>query len=136
LPEIELIKGDVVSKPKLVTSSDLVPMKPTTPGLRFRWIVPPTPEGWQNPPISEWTLTEAGMSDLHPHEESAFVLEGELHVEVDGHTVIAGVGDYVTVPAGSTGRYWAPKHARMLSVYGANPTGMKSEYIEYWEIAK
>jgi quercetin dioxygenase-like cupin family protein len=124
-----------VLKPKLVPSSGLAPMNSRTPGLRFRWIVAPSPEGWQTAPVSEWELIKAGMSDIHPHEESAYVLEGELHVEVDGHEVIARSGDYVTVPAGSTGRYWAPQYARMLSVYGPNPAAEKSEYIEYWEIA-
>jgi quercetin dioxygenase-like cupin family protein len=132
--KVELTKGDNVLKPKLVTSSSLVPLKATTPGLRYRWIVPPSPEGWTYAPVSEWELIKAGMSDFHPHDENAFVLEGELYVETNGQVIVARAGDYATVPAGTIGRYWAPEYARMLSVYGPNPSGTKSEYIEYWDI--
>ena len=64
----------------------------------------------------------------------AFVLAGELHVEANGHEVVGRAGDSIRVPAGSIGRYWAPQYARMMGVYGPNPTGEKSAYREYWEI--
>jgi quercetin dioxygenase-like cupin family protein len=123
-----------VSKPELVAAGNMTPVKLTTPRMRARWIVPPTRDGWKSTAISEWELTRAGFSDRHPHDESAFVLEGELHVEVDGQTVIARAGDYVTVPASTTGRYWAPQYAKMLGIYGPNPDGLQSEYYDYWEI--
>jgi ethanolamine utilization protein EutQ (cupin superfamily) len=50
-----------------------------------------------------------------------YVLEGELHVEADGITVVAVPGALVRVPSGSRGAYRAPVFARMLSVYGPRP---------------
>jgi quercetin dioxygenase-like cupin family protein len=123
-----------VSKPELVTVGVLEPVSSATPRMRARWIVSPLPGGWEENAVTEWELTRAGFSDRHPHAESAFVLEGELHVEVDGHAVIARPGDYVTIPADANGRYWAPEYARMLGIYGPNPKGLRSEYYEYWEI--
>lgn len=75
------------------------------------------------PVIIEWELRGAQWTDTHPHDEFNYVLEGELHVESDGHTVIATAGDMIRVVAGSTGRYFAPEHARMLAIYDHNPTG-------------
>ena len=42
-------------------------------------------------------------------------------------------GDTIVVPAGSTGHYWAPTYARLLGIYGPNPTGADSQYLDYWE---
>ena len=50
----------------------------------------------------EWELTAAEWRDRHPHDELNFILEGELHVESEGTTVVAGVGDTVRVQAGRT----------------------------------
>jgi quercetin dioxygenase-like cupin family protein len=102
--------------------------------MRTRWIRPPVAEGWEEPAMSEWELSAAGWSDLHRHTETNVVLEGTLYVESGGVTVAAGVGDTVTVPAGQIGRYWAPAYARMLAVYGPNPTGDTTETIGYWEL--
>jgi ethanolamine utilization protein EutQ (cupin superfamily) len=79
-------------------------------------------------------LTAAGWSDHHPHTETNYVLEGELHVESGGVTVVAGVGDTVTVAAGQVGRYWAPTYARMLAVYEPNPRGEATENLGYGEL--
>lgn len=103
-------------------------------GMRSRWIIPPAPEGWAGLALSEWELHGAGWTDRHPHDELNFVLEGELHIECDGHEVVLGTGDCARVPAGSVGRYWAPVHARMLAVYGPNPQGTPTEYGEHFEL--
>jgi ethanolamine utilization protein EutQ (cupin superfamily) len=76
--------------------------------------------------ITEWELTGAQWVDQHPYDEFNFVLEGELHVESEGASVVARVGDLVRVPAHSPGRYLAPEHARMLAVYDHNPVGAPS----------
>lgn len=104
------------------------------PGMRSRWIRPPVPRGWEEPVLSEWELRAAGWSDLHPHTETNVVLDGTLYVESGGVTVVAHAGDSVTVPAGQVGRYWAPEHARMLAVYGPNPTGAETDIIGYWDV--
>jgi len=122
-------------QPELFTNGPMESLE-GMPRLRFRWIVPPAEGGWTEPPFSVWELERAGWEDKHPHDEINFVLEGELHVESAGKTVVAGPGDTVIVPAGVTGRYWAPVYARMLESYGPNPNGEPS--IEgpegYWEI--
>ena len=33
------------------------------------------------------------------------------------------------VPAGCTGRYWAPEYARMLAVYGPNPDAVDTQLM-------
>lgn len=114
-------------------AGDLHPVSPDTPRMRARWIVRPEPGGWDDYAISEWELTAAGFADLHPHDEVTIVEAGELHVEVDGVELIGGPGDTIRVPAGSTGRYWAPRHARMFGIYGPNREGTDSENLEYWE---
>ena len=108
-------------------------LDPTQPRLRGRWIVKPRPEG-HDYALSEWELTGAGFADYHPHDEVTFVLEGELHIKVEDTTVIGKPGDTITVPAGSAGRYWAPKYARMLGIYGPHRGEEPTEYLGYWEI--
>ncbi|WP_345568183.1 cupin domain-containing protein [Streptomyces plumbiresistens] len=102
--------------------------------MRSRWIKSPGNGGWNDYAIAEWELAEAGFSDRHPHDETNFVLAGELHVEVNGVEVTARAGDSIVVPAGSTGRYWAPRYARMVAVYGPNPDGAASQYLKYWDV--
>jgi ethanolamine utilization protein EutQ (cupin superfamily) len=51
------------------------------------------------------------------------VIEGQLFVESGGVTVEAQAGDVVRVPAGTVGRYWAPKYARLLAIYGPSSGG-------------
>jgi uncharacterized cupin superfamily protein len=81
---------------------------------------------WELPVLAEWELRAGEWIDQHPHAEFNYILEGELHVEVDGHTVVGGTGSVIWVHAGSRGRYFAPVYARMLSIYGPNPTGAAS----------
>src|SRR5262245_57696854 len=88
---------------------------------RCRTIVPPMPGGWSEPVLFEWELTAESWTDQHPHTEYNFVIEGELFVESGGVTVEARAGDVVRVPAGAVGRYWAPRYARLLAIYG--PSG-------------
>lgn len=121
-------------EPVTVNRSALEVFSSDTPRVKGRWIVEPKATGWDDYALSEWELTRAGMSDYHPHDEVTFVLEGELHIRVDETTVVGRPGDTITVPAGSTGHYWAPTYARMLGIYGPNPDGAASEYLDYWEI--
>ena len=104
------------------------------PGMRTRYIVDPGGNSWEHFALSEWELEASGWTDAHPHDEINVVVEGELHVETDGTTVILHPGDSVTVTAGSTGSYWAPRYARMIGIYGPNPQGAESDYIRYWDI--
>ncbi len=104
------------------------------PLMRSRWVLEPAGQAWDGFALSEWELTAAGWSDQHPHSETNLVLEGELHVEAGGVTVVAVAGDTVTVPAGQVGRYWAPVHARMMAIYGPNPQGENTTDLGYWEL--
>lgn len=92
-------------------------------GPKVRWFTPPSAQGWSEPVIMEWELRGEAWSDAHVHDEYAYVLEGRLLVTCDGETVEATTGDMVRVPAGSVGRYWSPDYARMLGIYGPNPSG-------------
>lgn len=121
--------------PQLQPAEPMGQMLPEASGARSRWIIPPRPEGWDGFVLSEWELNAAGFSDHHPHVEVNVVIEGELHVEANGVEIVAGVGDTVYTPAGAVGRYWAPEHARMIAIYGHNPEGLDTEYLEYWDIA-
>lgn len=107
---------------------------PERPRMGTRWIYEPDPAGWSDFALSEWELTAAGWSDFHVHTETNVVLSGELYVECNGRTVIGRPGDTITVPAGRTGRYWTPTSARMLAIYGANPSGRAAAGGDYWEI--
>ena len=73
--------------------------------------------------IGEWSLTAAAWTDRHLHEETNWVLEGELHVTCDGRRDVVVQGNAVVVPAGSLARYEAPIYARMLFVYGPSRDG-------------
>jgi ethanolamine utilization protein EutQ (cupin superfamily) len=107
-----------------------IPREPLTgdgPEMAGRGIVDPDDAGWQSVAVMEWELRAAEWTDRHPYDELNFVLDGELHVESDGLTVVARTGDTVRVAAGSTGRYSAPTYARMLAIYGPNPDGFESD---------
>jgi mannose-6-phosphate isomerase-like protein (cupin superfamily) len=85
---------------------------------KCRVITPRVQGGWSEPVLFEWELTAESWTDEHPHSEYNFVIEGELFVESGGVTVEARMGDVVRVPAGAVGRYWAPRYARLLAIYG------------------
>jgi quercetin dioxygenase-like cupin family protein len=128
-----IAEGPEGLKAGLIPAEDFYVFSPDMPRMRGRWIFRPDPSG-HNYAISEWELTAAGYSDLHPHDEVSLVLEGELHIEVNGVEVVGRAGDTIRVPAGSVGRYWAPRYARMFGVYGPNPDGAESQSLSYWEI--
>jgi len=109
-------------------------MKDGGPGLRCRFINAEPVGAWDDFVLSEWELRNCGWSDFHPHTETAFVLEGELHIESGGESVILRPGDSARVKSGCTGRYWAPVYARMLTTYGPNPAGAESHSFRYFEI--
>jgi quercetin dioxygenase-like cupin family protein len=71
--------------------------------------------------MGEWSLTAAAWTDRHCHEETNWVLEGELHVTCEDRHEVVGPGQVVVVPPGALARYAAPVHARMIFVYG--PSG-------------
>jgi mannose-6-phosphate isomerase-like protein (cupin superfamily) len=75
---------------------------------KCRVIMPPLQGGWTEPALFEWELTGESWTDQHPHSEYNFVIEGQLFVESGGVTIEAQTGDVVRVPAGATGKYWAP----------------------------
>jgi len=97
---------------------------------KCRVIRPPAPGGWSEPVLHEWELTAESWTDVHPHSEYNFVIEGQLFVESGGLTVEARAGDLVQVPAGAVGRYWAPKYARLLAIYGPS-NGEPSSRLGY-----
>ncbi len=107
-------------------------MEADAPGVLSRPVGADADGAWHEPMVSEWELHGAGWEDCHPYSELNVVLEGRLHVESGGVEVVLDPGDAVVVAAGSTGRYWAPRHARMLSVYGPNPEGRRTRSERGW----
>ena len=90
---------------------------------RCRIIMPAGQGGRSEPALFEWELTAESWTDEHPHSEYNFVIEGQLFVESGGVTLEAQAGDVIRVPAGAVGRYWAPKYARLLAIYGPSKGG-------------
>jgi ethanolamine utilization protein EutQ (cupin superfamily) len=110
---------EVASAPTIFSRTDLSQdEKP-----KCRVIVPPMKGGWTEPALFEWELTAESWIDEHPHSEYNFVIEGQLCVESGGITVEAHAGDVVRVTAGVVGKYWAPKYARLLAIYGPSKGG-------------
>jgi uncharacterized cupin superfamily protein len=103
-------------------------------GPKCRGISPATGAGWSEPVLSEWELAGEAWTDKHPHTEYNFVIEGQLFVESGGTTVEAQAGDVVRVPAGAVGRYWAPKYARLLAIYGPSAGG-STELLGYEKLS-
>jgi len=115
-------------------AKSMTPMKGEWPRLRCRFINADPVGRWDDVILSEWELEACGWEDFHPHTETNFVLEGELHIESEGETVILRPGDSARVNPGRTGRYWAPVYARMATIYGPNPEGKESHSFRYFEI--
>ncbi len=101
---------------------------------KCRVILPAVKGGWSEPALFEWELTAESWTDEHPHSEYNFVIAGELFVESGGVTVQAQAGDVVRVPAGAVGRYWAPKYARLLAIYGPSQ-GAASRSLGYEKLS-
>jgi mannose-6-phosphate isomerase-like protein (cupin superfamily) len=99
-------------------------------GPNCRTIIAPVETGWTEPAIFEWELKAESWNYQHPHCEYNYVIEGQLFVDSGGVTVEALAGDVVRVPAGAVGRYWAPRYARLLAVYGPN-AGEPSRSLGY-----
>jgi hypothetical protein len=110
------------------------PMKDEWLGLSCRFINARPVGPWDDFILSEWELHSCAWQDFHPHSETNFVLEGELHIESDGKTVILRPGDAARVNPGRKGRYWAPVYARMVTIYGPNPEGLESHSFRYSEV--
>ncbi len=102
---------------------------------KCRAIIPATQGGWSEPALFEWELTEESWTDEHPHSEYNYVIEGHLFVESGGITVEAQAGDVVQVPAGAVGKYWAPKYARLLAIYGPSK-GAPSRKLSYQKLSR
>jgi uncharacterized cupin superfamily protein len=102
-------------------------------GIMTRRVGASPADAWIEPVFAEWELTGQEWSDQHPHTEYVFVLEGCLLIESGGETVKCFPGDFAMVPANAVGRYWAPEHARMLSIYGPNPAAEPSRLIHLLE---
>ena len=81
---------------------------------------------WTDVVIHEWELEGEGWEDLHPYDETTYLLAGELVIESDGTSVTLRPGDAAVVAGGHLGRYLAPGYARMLAIYGPNPSGAQS----------
>jgi quercetin dioxygenase-like cupin family protein len=111
--------ADAENTPTKYAASDLS----RRDGPKCRAILPPLTGGRTEPALFEWELTAESWTDEHPHSEYNFVIEGQLFVESGGVTIEARTGDVVRVPAGAVGRYWAPKHARLLAIYGPSDGG-------------
>ncbi|WP_286135482.1 cupin domain-containing protein [Arthrobacter sp. UCD-GKA] len=125
----------VVKTAAVIRRQEIPAVAEDWPGVRSRWITPPPAEGgWTGGLLAEWELEGAGWADTHPHDEYAFVIEGELHVECAGEEHVLLAGDTICVPAGQTGRYWAPVYARMLGVWGPNPDGETTEHGECFSL--
>ena len=97
---------------------------------KCRVIIPAPHGGWSEPALFEWELEAESWTDEHPHIEYNFVIEGQLFVESGGVTVEAHAGDVIRVPAGIAGKYWAPKYARLLAIYGPS-NGAPSRSLGY-----
>ena len=85
--------------------------------------------------IGEWSLTAAAWTDRHQHEETNWVLDGELHVTCEDRHEVVGPGQAVVVPPGALARYAAPVHARMLFVYGPSLDGHAGADGHYEELS-
>lgn len=119
----------------VVRTTPLDPINPAWKGLRGRYITGDPGQGnWDEYLLSEWEFEKVSWGDRHPYDEFNFVLAGELHIEVDGETVMLGPGDSATVSAGTLGRYFAPEYARTITIYGANPQGLPSTDFDYQDL--
>jgi quercetin dioxygenase-like cupin family protein len=111
--------ADVANTPEKFSRTDLSGQdKP-----KCRVIMPSVQGARSEPALFEWELTAESWTDQHPHSEYNFVIEGHLFVESGGVTLEAQTGDVVRVPAGAVGKYWAPKYARLLAIYGPSDGG-------------
>ncbi|WP_084161125.1 hypothetical protein [Nocardia sp. BMG51109] len=120
---------------QLIRRTSMTVDSPDMPKMTSRWIIEPDAAGWPDSiALGEWQLDSAGWEDVHPNDEINVIIEGELHVESRGIVVVATVGDTVRVAKGSSAKYWAPRHARMIVIQSPNPSGKGSEINRYFEL--
>ncbi|GAA1770566.1 hypothetical protein GCM10009712_18170 [Pseudarthrobacter sulfonivorans] len=140
-----MVKRMAITTPQLPTATtdeaidfwpakSLEAMQEKWQGLRCRFINSHPDGPWDDFILSEWELDACAWEDFHPHSETNFVLEGELHIQSEGETVILRPGDSARVNPGRPGRYWAPVYARMVTIYGPNPEGLESHSFKYSEL--
>lgn len=131
------------TQPSTVTPGEAIDFWPAEPlkpmddeygRLRCRFINSRPVGSWGEFILSEWELRACAWEDFHSHSETAYVLEGELHIESDGKTVVLKPGDSARVNPGRLGRYWAPVYARMVTIYGPNPDGEESHSFRYEDL--
>lgn len=84
--------------------------------------------------VGVWSLTAAAWTDRHQHEETNWVIEGELHVTCERRTEVVRTGQAVIIPPGARARYAAPVYARMLFVYGPASDGHAATDTRYEEL--
>ena len=84
--------------------------------------------------VGVWSLAAAAWTDRHQHEETNWVLEGELHVTCGTRSEIVRPGQAVIVPPGTLARYAAPVYARMVFVYGPSGDGHAMAEGRYEEL--
>jgi len=89
---------------------------------------------WNDVAIHEWELEGEGWEDLHVHDETTYLLAGELVIESGGESVTLRPGDAAVVRGGHLGRYLAHRYARMLAIYGPNPSGAQSSQFRSFRL--
>lgn len=71
--------------------------------------------------VTEYSVQEAPMGDLHTHERHAdafYVLEGQLEVAVsDAETVLVGAGGFAVAPPSAVHAFGVPERARFLNIH-------------------
>src|SRR3712207_4578023 len=86
---VSRMRGAGMGEPELMTKQAL---QESADGPAHRWFNRPESGRWQQPVLSEWELRAARWTDRHEYNELNYVLEGELHVESGGVTVVAVTG--------------------------------------------
>ena len=68
---------------------------------------------------------------LHPEQDEHFaVLEGTLHVLVDGEERMLGTGDAIDVPRGTTHQMWSPD-GEVRARWETAPAGRTGEWFRH-----
>lgn len=67
---------------------------------------------------------------LHPAQDEHFeVLEGELHAEVDGRSLVLAPGDALDIPRGTVHKMWNPGNAETRALWQTTPAGRT---LDWW----
>lgn len=75
--------------------SGSLPLRPDVPGARY-WAV-----ALQHAMLTYFEVEPGARFETHRHpsEQITWVLEGELHFEVEGRTIAVGAGEVIAIPA-------------------------------------